>query len=1071
MKARPRPTTVAALLFCSGFCALIYQTVWLREFRLIFGASTAASAAVLGIFMGGLGLGSAMLGRRAEAAAKPLLLYGNLELMIALFAALTPAIVQGVRWLYSATGGTMVLGHGIGTVVRLLMASLVLIGPTFLMGGTLPAAARSIASDKDPCRRRLALLYGTNTLGAVTGAALSTFWLIEVFGNRTALWLATGLNTLVALVARAIARNSEALTPAEESAPVAVQDSTVEAESSASVPMVVCSSALVGFAFMVMELVWYRMLGPILGGSTFTFGLILVVALLGIGVGGIAYTLRRSDRVATLNGFAFTCAIEALFMAIPYALGDRLAFLALMLRSLGSLGFAYQVLGWFIVASIVVLPASIVAGYQFPMLISLLGRGRAGVARHTGLAYAANTVGAIVGSLAGGFGLMPLLTAPGVWKLVAAMLAVLAVVAAFLGGRRLSFSRLAPLGASVLAIALVFSEGPTAVWRHAGIGAGRSRIPNPTLNSLKSWAYVNRRSVMWEAEGLESSVALQAQSALSFVVNGKIDGNSRMDAGTQSMGGLLGALLHPAPRKAMVIGLGTGSTAGWLGSLPELERVDVVELEPAILDVARFCAPVNNDVMNNPKVRNFLGDAREVLITTPEKYDIIFSEPSNPYRAGIASLFTSDFYEAAQHRLAPRGIFAQWIQCYEIDVDTIRTVLGTVGKTFPYVQAWRTQLNDLILIGTKEPLTLDADTLRQRIATPTFKAALFNAWRVDSLEGVLSHFVANEELVQRVIASGPDLATDDRNPLEYGFARGQGRTSNESVSPEIVGYSRTHKLDRLLYLTGSVDWDAVAALGPATDAVEKKVGVEIIGESPDRRARRLLFADYLVRNHSGVMKIVRDSKLVPLGPIELEAFAESAVFTSDPIADELIQKVEVMYPSEAVALRACQAAMRKDWRAAAEGYASAFRVWQKDPWVRPAMLQAFLANALYVAQSSRNPDVARLLYDTLATPFAVELMRELRLNTRVELAKLTEPNPVNARVREAFQAYGAHPDWTAPFLEQRLLVYQKLQHPDAASAAEDLATFRDNETAELEKLLRSSTPPVARPTPPTTAAN
>lgn len=1019
--------------------------------------------------MGGLGLGSAMLGRRAEATPKPLLLYGNLELMIAAFAAITPVIVQLVRWVYSATGGTMVLGHGAGTVVRLLMAAVVLIGPTFLMGGTLPAAARSIASDNDPGRRRLALLYGMNTLGAVTGAALSTFWLIELLGNRAALFLAAGLNVIVALVARVISRRSEIPASSEESFTV-VRDEPVENQgSTASVPMVVLSSGFVGFAFMLMELVWYRMLGPILGGSTFTFGLILVIALLGIGVGGIGYTLRPANRGATLNGFAFTCALEALFMIIPFALGDRLAYLALMLRPLGSLGFSAQVLGWFLVAGIVVLPASIVAGYQFPMLISLLGRGRAGVAKHTGLAYAANTVGAIIGSLAGGFGLMPLLSAPGVWKLVVAILSILAIVAVFLSGQRFGLGKLAPIGAAAIAFALLFSEGPTAVWRHSGIGAGRARTTDPDRNSLKQWANASQRSIVWEADGLESSVALRAENALSFVVNGKVDGNSRLDAGTQSMSGMLGALLHPAPRKSMIIGLGTGSTAGWLGKLPEMERVDVVEIEPAILEVARQCAPVNNDVMNNPKVRTFLGDAREVLITTPEKYDIVFSEPSNPYRAGIASLFTSDFYEAAQHRLAPGGLFVQWLQCYEIDVDTVRTVLATVGKTFPHVQVWRTQATDLILIATKEPITIDADVLRQRIDTPVHKAALFNAWRVNSVEGVFSHFVANEEFGQRVAASQPELATDDRNPLEYGFARGLGRHSGGDVPRQIITYCQRNKFDRPLRLNGKIDWNLVASQGPSREAVENSLAFEIEGETPDRSARRAMFYHYLNRDYVKVVEVARKSKLTPISPIELEVMAEAAVFTNDPSADALINRLEAIYPPEAQGLRACQAAARKDWQAAADGFTAVFRIWQKDPWVRPAMLRTFLVKSLEVGRASGKPEIARMLFDTLATPFAVEAQRDARLVARLELAKLTEPNPANAQSREALQPFVDHPEWTGPFLEQRLAIYRQLQDPNVERAALDFISFKNNEAVALEKVLPSGA--ATTPEPSATAAN
>jgi spermidine synthase len=181
------------------------------------------------------------------------------------------------------------------------------------------------------------------------------------------------------------------------------------------------------------------------------------------------------------------------------------------------------------------------------------------------------------------------------------------------------------------------------VWRHTPIGAGRANQNDATPNSLRRFVNDHRRAIGWEAEGVESSVALSIDDGYAFLVNGKSDGHARGDAGTQIMSGLLGGLLLGQPKRALVIGLGTGSTAGWLGAIPSIERVDAVELEASMLDVARLCAPVNHDVLDNPKVRVTIGDAREALLTTPERYDIVFSEPSNPYRAGIASLYTQDF--------------------------------------------------------------------------------------------------------------------------------------------------------------------------------------------------------------------------------------------------------------------------------------------------------------------------------------------------------------------------------------------------------------------------------------------
>ncbi|HYT33192.1 MAG TPA: spermidine synthase, partial [Thermoanaerobaculia bacterium] len=568
---------IAALLFGSGFCALVYQICWLREFRLIFGASTAATAAVTAIFIGGLGLGGIVIGRRADRHSNPLMLYGNLEVWIALSSAASPLLLFLVRSLYIGLGGTVVLGLIAGTVLRLVLAGLVLSVPTLLMGGTLPAAARAAETDDDTGRRSVALLYGANTLGAVAGCLTANFFMLETFGNRSTLWIAACLNVLVALLARNLARAKAAAEPEVSAVGPLVPQPAVQR-------LVITAAAVVGFAFFLMELVWYRMLGPLLSGTIFSFGLILAVALLGIGLGGLFYALAIPNRRATLRAFAYTCLAEAFFVALPLALGDRIAILALLVRPLGTVGLVGFAAGWAVVALLVVLPAAFTAGFQFPLLIALLGPGRENVGREVGLVYVANTAGAIVGSLAGGFGLLPILSAPGCWRAVAALLLALSA-AAFVtslrnGSRRLAL--LAPAATALIVIGFLTATGPTAVWRHSQIGVGRVALETiKTSGEMRQWTNYRRRATVWEAEGVESSVALDATSGFAFVLNGRTDGNAVADGSTQVMGGLLGAAFHSHPQRSMVIGLGTGSTAGWLASVPGMERVDVVELEPA----------------------------------------------------------------------------------------------------------------------------------------------------------------------------------------------------------------------------------------------------------------------------------------------------------------------------------------------------------------------------------------------------------------------------------------------------------------------------------------------------------
>jgi spermidine synthase len=978
-------TLPGALLFGSGFCALVYQTAWLRQFRLIFGASTFATAAVLAIFMGGLGLGSALLGKRADRHPQPLRFYGNLELMIAASAALSPVLLWAIAKVYFALGGSVVLGLFGASVVRLILSTLVLGVPTILMGGTLPAAARAVETDDDTGRRRLALLYGMNTLGAVAGTLLATFWLLEALGNRRTLFLAVAVNLIVGLVARW--RTGTLACPPDPDAGTG---------KSACPPSktILIAAAVVGFAFLLMELVWYRMLAPLLGGSTFTFGLILAIALLGIGLGGAAYAFWSGDRRATPAGFALTCSLEAAAIAIPFALGDRIAILANLLRAVGAEGFGGYVFGWTVVTLIVVFPAAVVAGVQFPLLISLLGSGDEDVGHHVGLAYAWNTAGAIAGSLAGGFGLLPLLTAPGTWRLVVVLLAVTAIV----------FSRRSILIAAA-AVALTFTLGPTAVWRHSGIGAGRAAA-HDSPNAIREWVNRNRRQLVWDVDGRESSVALVNGSDYAFVVNGKVDGSARGDAGTQVMSGLVGAMLHPSPRRALVIGLGTGSTAGWYGVVPSMERVDVVELEPAVLRVAAACAPVNRDVLHNPKVRIRIADAREVLLTTRDSYDLIFSEPSNPYRAGIASLFTQEFYRAAAARLRDGGIFGQWVQAYDVDNETIRTIYATLGSVFPFVETWTTDSGDLLLVATKRRLAYDANALRRRVAQEPFRSAMSNAWRVESLEGFLGHFLARDTLA-RTLGKDQELNTDDKTPIEFGFARGLGGKERFNMD-ELATLARARGEDRPAM--SGVDWNryyAERATMPWVNALPAQPAAEL-------QARHKAAADYDAGQLAAVGAAWRAQRWTPVNSGELAAIGDALADDADDTAIAFAERLRPLRPIDADAIEARLAFRKSNHAVSAALCQKVFAAARSDPWATSDLIGRTLdvANVLATQHAFAAP-----LFAALETPFAAGQWNDSRRSYRVQIAiKMEGCGPHSIAALRALEPW---PPWYESMLKAR----------------------------------------------------
>jgi spermidine synthase len=1053
---RGRTWAIAALLSGSGFCALVYQIAWLREFRLIFGASTAASAAVVAIFIAGLGAGGWLLGARADRHPQPLLFYAQLEFIVAASSAASPFLLALARSVYLASGGTTTLGLAGSTVVRLLLSALVLAVPTLAMGGTLPAAARAATRDGDDRRQDLAALYALNTLGAVAGCLVATFVLLEIFGTRSTLWLAALLNALVAMTARAGSRGADGADGSRAARGWDGARGADGARGSRGVDtkraFVLIASATVGFAFFLMELVWYRLLAPLLGGSVFTFGLVLAVALAGIGIGGLVYAVTSRGREATLGGFAAVCLIEAAAVAGTFALGDRVAILTLLLAPLRASGFAASVLGWTAVTALVVMPPAIVSGYQFPMLIAHLGRGRHNLGREVGLAYAANTVGAIAGSLAGGFGLLPWLTAPGAWRLVAVVLLALGAAAALLAepAERRAWLPL-QIGAALIAVAGIVSAGPTSVWRHSGIGAGR--VPEDAMtsvNQLKTWRSSVRQWVYWDGDGVESSVALATDaSGFAFLVNGKSDGAARGDAGTQVMLGLIGALAHPRPQTALVVGLGTGSSAGWLAAIPGMERVDVVELEPLVVDVARECAAVNHDALANPRLRVVIGDARETLLTTRERYDVIASEPSNPFRAGIASLFTHEFYRAANARLTDQGVFAQWVQGYEIDSPTLRSIYATMAAVFPQVEAWQTHRGDLVLVAAKQPRRHSARELASRIAQEPYRSALLHAWRASGINGLLAHFVASDA-VARELAGGPvdRINTDDRNTVEFGFARSVG-VPRAMIVPELrrvsraVGGARPPMIDE-----EGVSWPAVETARIADNAING-VFDDIGGDAPpeERDRQQALLRFYQYGDAAGARTLwQKQPSADPRDPIELRLVAGVEAEAGSDLALPWIERLRASEPAEADALLALLRFRQGRHDESAAALASSLVAFRRDPW--PTQRSMERALELVAAVSERAPAAAPAVLASLHEPFVVRALDTKRL---VEAADLARKINAAAACAESAGALEPHPPWTEYFLTLRRDCYRLAGDARLAKANDELAEFLRAEPVPLAR--------------------
>ncbi|WP_395746746.1 fused MFS/spermidine synthase [Prosthecobacter sp.] len=1031
---------LAALLALSGACALIYQMAWLREFRLVFGGATPATAAVLAIFMGAMGAGSALFGRRAEASRNPLRLYAFIELGVGIAALLTPLLLGLVRWLYLSTGGIAALGVVPATLLQLLLATVVLAPPCLLMGGSLPAAFKWVETDQDAQRGSLGVLYGVNTLGALAGVLGSTFWLLELWGIRGTVVAAACVNLVIGAVAWYVARGETSYRTREEEEEYEEEEEEEE-DSSGKLTrrFIYLVAGITGFTFFLSELVWFRILAPLLGSSVYGFGLVLALALAGIGLGGLLYRTLWAARAGavTLGALARVAAWQALFLALPWALGDRIAVFAIEVNQLRSLGLAGQITGWSLIGGLLVFMPSVLAGVQFPLLVGLLGSGSRNAGRHVGFAYAANTLGAITGSLAGGFLLLPWLSAPGAWQAVLVLTLLLSLGAALLGLRSFSILSGPALAALWLAAgALMFAgSGPSAAWRHKPIGYGRVEALPASINGLRGWLHASRWKIAHEFEGREASVAaVSSDDGYCLYVNGKSDGSAFGDADTQIMQGLVPAMLHPAPHSAFVVGLGTGTTAGWVADVPEMKQVDVVELEPAMAVLARdHFAPVNRSVLSKSNVRLIPGDAREALLAHGGRYDLIISEPSNPYRAGVSTLFTQEFYAAAKARLNEHGLFAQWVQGYEVDAQAIRQVYATLTSVFPHVETWISGPNDLLFIGHLSAPGYTMEQLRTRSAQPLFAEALKRVWLTNSAEGVLARHLASPEFARRLFQAEPaHINTDDRNLLEYGFARALSK-DNSFETTQVLALALEQETDVPAHLAPQIDRDRLGyerqrmlAADGATFSLP-----DDLSEENQRRAEAA--AAFAKGDFPGVLEAWTGQAGSPAEQLMLlEATAQAGT------AEQFLPHYHAVlpdWPADAHLAAALSAFRQEAYDDATSHLLEGFKALRPQIWARLSNVQTALS--LVPPLAAANRDLAPQFAQLLLKPFPGGLADPTRLNTLVEILALLPA----AQQIEVLALFEPNPPWQRQFLEFRAKTYRAAGHARTAQAERELAEF------------------------------
>lgn len=757
-------TIVFLCFFLSGVAGLAYEVLWIRQLSLVFGTTSFAVSTVLASFMGGLALGSWLFGRIADRRGDTLRLYAWLELGIGVFCILIPLFMQGVTSVYTITARSVGGSFYVMSLVRFLLCAVVLVIPTTFMGATLPLLSRYVVRRMDRLGSGVGWLYGINTFGAVAGTFLTGYLLIGTIGVFATTVAAALVNGVVALLAFMLWR-SEGL---QEAAPP--EESSVEG---GRLPVlhvaILVGIALSGFASLTYEVAWTRLLSLVLGSSVYAFTAMLTTFLLGIALGSLIVS-KLADRIERpFAAFVVVQVCVAVGVLAVTPLFDRLPMLFLIL--FGKMGGSFWVfqLAEFLLCVVVMLLPTLFIGATLPLAAKAFTSRLDRVARSVGTVYASNTVGAIAGSFLAGFVLLPLVGTQKTILVASAVNVAVAVMILMLLPRP---GRPLRIGLSAAATAvLVIASSIGGSWDRYMLNAGLFDSPRYALHQVGQkgfQAYVRSYDIRYYEEGTYANVAVSYEAENLFLqINGRTEASTTSDMSNQIMVSQIPMLVHPDPRKVMVIGLGSGITLGSVMTHP-VDRADCVEISPAVVRAAAFFKDWHDDVTKDPLANIILDDGRNRLLASEETYDVIISEPSKPWISGVSNLFTRESYELYKKRLKPGGIACQWFHYYSMSPRDFKITLRTFLSVFPYVQVWNVD-NNVFLVGSEEPILIDTSVMAERMRRPKVAKDMERV-NAETPYLLLGYYMFGEEEAREYVGEGP-INTDNLPIIEFSAPR------------------------------------------------------------------------------------------------------------------------------------------------------------------------------------------------------------------------------------------------------------------------------------------------------------
>ncbi len=757
--------------FLSGATALVYEIIWARILQLTFGSTVYAITTVLTAFMAGLAIGSYFIGKLGEHKKNPLLIYAILEGGIGIYALLTPLLLELTDTIYLLYYHKIWQQQYILFIVRFFHSFIVILVPTIFMGGTLPILSKFLISHFKNFEKTLSLLYSVNTFGATVGTAFIGFYALPNIGMVKSNYFAASVNLIISIISLVIwsktkkefnslpEAKTEKLNAASE--PSALSHSTIM-----YIKMLLIAS---GFAAMAYEILWTRTLELYINSTTYSFSIMLFTYLLGIAIGSFlnsSFIQQIKNKIFLLS---FLQLIIGIFVFIGFPLFSLIPRIILLAWQIAPNSYYYNDFAKFLCCLLIMIIPTIAMGMTFPIAASIYSEYKKKVSEDIGTAYAFTTWGNILGSFITGIFLISMMGIQNNIKLCILINFSLALAGFIIFPlQKLKYSYATAIITIILIIMVPIYPAWSPYILDSGVYIYQTKYRDtPLFEELaRDW------QIVFYKEGVNALITVRnGGDFITLRTNGKADASTNMlDMHSQLMAGYLPLLIKPKANNALIIGLGSGITAGALIQSPYLKSVDCIEIETAVVDATKYFSLYNKNFVKDKRVNIYIEDGKSFLKSTKNKYEIISSHLSNPWISGIANLYTKEAFELMKSKLTSDGILLQWFHTYRVSPEIMKLVIKTFASVFPYVQLW-SDGPDIFLVGSLKPIPTESTEFYDMVQkNPYIKKDFKNYFGIEDGHALIAFYIAENENIKE-FSENSSINTDDKPILEFALPK------------------------------------------------------------------------------------------------------------------------------------------------------------------------------------------------------------------------------------------------------------------------------------------------------------